>query len=163
MSWLKRLLGGVGATAGGARQPDADEVSLQDLRHLPRVAAEIAAAPSEWRGSTWMDGEDEPVDASLPLQELLPWMWVGADGGVWNFSVGDELKPLLDLDSDEEDDPVLATLLEEPRVSRAYHEDRELYCAEVSAALSLEDAAALFLRALARGHAAVAADPRPLP
>ena len=48
-------------------------------------------------------------------------------------------------------------------MSRAYHEDRELYCAEVSAALSLEDAAALFLRALARGHAAVAANPRPLP
>ena len=163
MSWLTRLLGGAGAGAGGAGQPDVEQVALEDVRHLPRVAATIAAAPSEWRGTTWSYGDDDPVDASLPLEQLLAWMWVGADGGVWNFSLGDELKPLIDLDADEEDDPVLATLLEEPRVSRAYHEDRELYCAEVSAALSLEDAAALFLRALTRGHAAVAANPRPLP
>ena len=159
MSWLTRLIGG----AGGAGQPDVDDVTLADLRHLPRVAAAIAAAPSEWRGTTMAYDEDDPVDASLPLEELLAWMWVGADSGVWNFSVGEELKPLVDLDADEEDDPVLATLLEEPRVSRAYHEDRELYCAEVSAALSPEDAGALFLRALTRGHAAVTASPRPLP
>ena len=59
---------------------------------------------------------------SLPLEQLLACTWVGADGGVWNFSVG-EGQPLLDLDADEEDDPVITTLLEEPRVSRAYHED----------------------------------------
>ncbi len=97
------------------------------------------------------------------LEEILEWIWVTADDGMWSFSVGEQLKPLVDLDADEEDDPVLVTLLGEQRVVRANHEDRELYCAEVTSALSVEDATALFLRALTRGHEALAAAPRPLP
>ena len=163
MTWWSRLSGRAGTGATGARQPDVAEVSLADVRDLPGVAAAIAAAPSEWRGTTWAYGETEPVDASASLEELLDWIWVGADDGVWSLSLGEELKPLVDLDADEEDDLVLLTLLEEPRVQRAYHEDRELYCAEVTSPLSAEDAAALFLRALTRGHEALAAAPRPLP
>ena len=164
MTRWSRLTGRAGRGASGARQPDVAEVSLADVRDLPRVAAAIAAAPSEWRGTTWAYGdEDEPVDASASLEELLDWIWVAADDGVWSLSLGEELKPLVDLDADEEDDPVLVTLLEEPRVRRAYHEDRELYCVEVASPLSAEDAAALFLRALTRGHGALAAAPRPLP
>jgi hypothetical protein len=147
----------------GARQPDVAEVSLADVRDLPLVAAAIAAAPTEWGGTTWAYGEAEPVDASASLEELLDWIWVEADDGVWSLSLGEELKPLVDLDADEEDDPVLMTLLAEHRVHRAYHEDRELYCVEVTSPLSVEDAAALFLRALTRGHEALAAAPRPLP
>ena len=88
---------------------------------------------------------------------------MAADDGVWSFSVGEELKPLVDLDAPEQDDPVLLTLREEPRISRAYHQDRELYRAEVSSALEVEAAAALFLHALTRAHEAGLADPRPLP
>ena len=164
MSWWRRSTEQADPAAGGERQRDVEEVSLADVRDLPRVAAAIAAAPSEWRGTTWAyRDEDEPLDASASLDEVLEWALVMADDGRWDFSVADELKPLIDLDADDEDDPVLATLLEEPRIGRAYHEDRELYCAEVTSPLTVEEAAALFLRALTRGHEVVAADPRTLP
>ena len=92
MTWWSRLTGRAGRGASGARQPDVAEVSLADVRDLPRVAAAIAAAPSEWRGTTWAYGdEDEPVDASASLEELLDWIWVEADDGVWSLSLGEEL------------------------------------------------------------------------
>ncbi|MGN6245921.1 MAG: hypothetical protein ACTHQ3_19905 [Motilibacteraceae bacterium] len=68
--------------------------------------------------------------------------------------MGDELKPLVDLDADEDADPIIAALKTHPAVTEADHPDREVYLFLVSAPLTLDEAAALSIRALVAGHVA---------
>lgn len=159
MNWLRALrrtaatpVPTAEAAAGGSTQPDVDEVTLDTLTHLPAVAVELAAAPAVWRNCSYRDIEENPDDLDVPLEELLGYVYLDAQDGVWTLAVADEVKPVLDLDADEDTDPIVATLLADPRVADAYHEDREVYRAEVTAALTLEDAAALVVRALVAGH-----------
>jgi hypothetical protein len=128
-----------------------EELTLDTMRTVPAVAAELASAPDVWRNCSYRDDEN-PDELDMPLPELLGYAYLGAEDGRWTFAVGDELKPALDLDADEDTDAVLATLRAHPLVTDAFHEDREVYIAEVADALPVEQAAALAARALVAGH-----------
>lgn len=126
------------------------DVRLVELLDRPEVAAAVAEAPSMWRQVSYLEDELEPV----PLTELAEDIWVSLDGEGWTVAVGDELKPYLDLDVDEEDDPLVQALVAHPAFAIAYHEDREVYRAEPPVSLPVEEFAALAVRGLTRHHLA---------
>lgn len=154
-TWWTNLLGkprkAGGAAARHERQPDVDEFTLDTMRTVPEVAAELASAPDVWRNCSYRDDEN-PDELDMPMAELLGYAYVSAQRGEWTFAVADELKPALDLDADEDTDAILTTLRAHPLVADAYHEDREVYIVEVADALPVEQAAALAARALVAGH-----------
>ncbi|MGN6332741.1 MAG: hypothetical protein ACTHOD_13985 [Motilibacteraceae bacterium] len=118
------------------------------------MALALRGAPELWRNC--LDRElpgYPPEELDLPLDEVLENTWLYAQHGRWCLSVGDELKALVDLDADEDADQIIATLESHPAVDEAEHADREVYLLLVSAPLTLEEAAALCVRALVAGHA----------
>jgi len=139
-------------------QPDHDlgpevDATISDLLHLPAVAEALAEAPSRWRQVTYFDQTFDPV----PLTDLVDHVWVLDDEDGWSMALGDEVKPLVDLDVDESDDAALAVFLADARVSDAYHEDREVYRVETSTSLTTEEFAVLAVRALTAQHLQAAA------
>lgn len=137
------------------RQRDVEEVTLGELRDLPAVALALRAAPELWLNCLDRDLPDHPPEElDLPLDEVLEYTSLYAEHGRWCLSVGDEIKPLVDLDADEDADPIILTLETHPAVDEAVHVDREVYLLEVNSPLTLDEAAALSIRALVAAHTA---------
>lgn len=120
---------------------------LVELLSLPGVAAALAAGPSVWQQVSYLDDPLGP----MAVDELAEYVWLERDHG-WAIGLGDELKPYLDLDLPEEDDPVVAVLKSHPAVEDAYHEDREVYRVEQRGPISTEEFAELAARALVSHH-----------
>lgn len=89
------------------------------------------------------DTQLEPTTA----EELAAFVWIENDEG-WAIGLGDEVKPYVDLDIDEADDPVTHVLENHPAVEDAFHEDREVYRIEQRRPISTEEFAELAARAL---------------
>ncbi len=129
------------------------DVRLADLLDDPIVAAAVAEVPTEWAQVSYL--EDDLGVASF--SELAEEIYVEVDADGWVLAVGDDLKPYLDLDMDEDDDPIVRALRDQPWVASAYHEDREVYRAEVldgAQTPSVPEFAALAVRALVAHHRA---------
>ena len=120
---------------------------------LPGVAAAFAAGPQQWHQVSYV-GDDrlEPTTA----QEIAHHVWIEHQQG-WEIGLGDEVKPYLDLDIDESEDPIIGVLEAHPSVEDAFHEDREVYGIEHREPLSTEELAVLVARALVAHHVHVAA------
>ena len=123
---------------------------LVELLSLPGVAAALAEGPPVWQQVSYLDDPMGPLEP-MPVEELAEYIWLERDHG-WAIGLGDELKPYLDLDIPEEDDPVVAVLKSHPAVEDAYHEDREVYRVELRGQLSTEEFAELAARALVSHH-----------
>lgn len=132
---------------------DAEEHRLDELLALPGVAAALAAGPEVWRQVSYLDDPLGPTTA----EELAEFVWLEHDDDGWSIGLGDEVKPYLDLDVPEEDDPIIAVLEGHPAVEDAYHEDREVYRVEERHPLSTQEFAELAARALVAHHAQAAA------
>lgn len=128
---------------------------LDELLSVPGVAAALAGGPQLWRQVSYLD--DAPLEPTTP-EELAAFIWVENDDG-WAIGLGDELKPYLDLDLDEPDDPVIRVLKAHPAVADAFHEDREVYRIEQRRAIGTEEFAELAARALVSHHVHVATRP----
>ncbi len=129
-------------------EPVEVDVTISELRHLPEVAQALAAAPAQWRQVTYFDHHFDATD----LAWLSEYAWVTTEDGDWTLGLGDEVKPFVDLDVDEADDPALAVLAADPRVLRARHEEREVYRVETREAMTSGEFAALAIRALVAHH-----------
>jgi hypothetical protein len=149
------------ARAGRPDRPDrpgdpeaVDEESgshrLVELLSLPGVAAALAEGPPVWQQVSYLDDPLGPLEP-MPVEELAEYIWLERDHG-WAIGLGDELKPYLDLDVPEEEDPVVAVLKSHPAVEDAYHEDREVYRVEQRGPISTEELAELAARALVSHH-----------
>ncbi len=139
-------------TGPPAEPEEGGSYRLADLLFVPGVAAALAAGPEVWRQVSYLDDPIEP----MPVRELAAYVWVGHDAD-WSIGLGDELKPHLDLDLDEAEDPIIGVLLAHPAVADAFHEDREVYRVETRRRISTEEFAELAARALVSHHVHVAA------
>lgn len=127
---------------------DGQSHRLDGLLSVPGVAAAFAAGPPLWRQVSYLDDTRfEPTTA----EELAAFVWIEEDDG-WEIGLGDEVKPYVDLDLDEDDDPVIHVLRSHPAVAGAFHEDREVYRAEFRSPVGLHEFAALAARALVSHH-----------
>lgn len=126
---------------------------LDELLSLPGVAAAFAEGPPLWRQVSYLD--DPPLEPTT-AEDLAAFIWLEYDDG-WMIGLGDEVKPYVDLDIPEEDDPVIHVLQSHPAVEDAYHEDREVYRVEQRRPLSTEEFAELAARALVSHHVQAAA------
>ena len=139
--------------------------SLAELLDVPAVAAAWAAGPPAWRQVSFRDDDLGP----LPATEAAEYVWVSKEteeaemGADWSLSVADELIPYLDLDVDEQADPLVATLLAHPAVAEAWHADRERYEVTLSSPMESQEFAALASAALVAHHldAVRRLEPRP--
>jgi hypothetical protein len=140
------------AAAGSQRldEPQEDDRSyrLATLLSAPGVAAALAAGPPAWRQVSYL--ADFQVDPMTP-EELAGYIWLEAQDG-WSIGLADEVKPYLDLDLDETEDPMIDVLRSHPSVEDAYHEDREVYRIAARGPLSTEEFAELAARALVSHH-----------
>lgn len=126
---------------------------LDEWLFLPGVAAAFAAGPELWHQVSYVgDDQLEPTTA----QEIAHFVWIENHQG-WEIGLDDEVKPYLDLDIDEADDPIVAVLKAHPSVEDAFHEDREVYGIEHREPLGTEEFAVLVARALVSHHVHVAA------
>lgn len=126
---------------------------LGDMLRVPGVAAALAAGPPQWRQVSYLDDFlCEPSTA----EQLAAYIWIEYDDG-WEIGLGDEVKPYLDLDIAETDDPVIGVLETHPAVAEAYHEDREVYRVVQRQPMSAEEFAVLAAHALVSHHLRAAA------
>ena len=140
------------AARGGERE-HARSHRLEELLAVPGVAAAFAAGPELWRQVSYLDDTRfGPTTAA----ELAAFIWIEDDEG-WTIGLGDEVKPYVDLDIDEADDPVISVLEAHPAVEEAVHEDREVYRIEQRQPISTEEFAELAARALVSHHVHAAA------
>jgi hypothetical protein len=131
--------------------------TLADLLDRPGVQQAWSAGPAIWQQVSYLDDED---DLELPAHEVADYVCVSSydDETVrqtemhWSVAVGDELKPLLDLDVDEGSDPLVATLAGHPSVDEVQHSDREQYQVALRAPMTLDDMAVLAARGLVAHH-----------
>ena len=121
--------------------------TLGELLSLPGVATALAAGPPVWQQVSYLDDPLGP----MPVEELADYMWIEDHDG-WGIGLGDEVKPYLDLDLDEADDPIIDVLRSHPAVADAYHEDREVYRVEERRPIGTEEFAELAARALVSHH-----------
>jgi hypothetical protein len=139
-------------SADAGMQPQRQSHRLVDLLHVSGVSTAIAAGPERWRQVSYLD--DEPMEPVRP-EELAEHIWLERFDA-WEIGLGDEVKPYLDLDIDEESDPIVRVLADHPAVADAYHEDREVYRVEERRPIGVEEFAALAARALVSHHIHVA-------
>lgn len=147
--WGSRRVPVGGTDRAGAEDEEAVDLLLADLLDRPGVAAAFAAGPELWRQVSYLD-DDEPLDP-LTVPEVASYVWIEDSNG-WGIGLGEEIKPHLDLDLPEEDDPIVSVLKSHPAVTDAYHEDREVYRIEQSRPISVEEFAELAVRALVAHH-----------
>lgn len=121
--------------------------TLGELLSLPGVAAALASGPPLWQQVSYLDDPLGP----MPVDELAEYIWIEDHDG-WGIGLGDEVKPYLDLDLDEDHDPIVAVLRAHPAVADAYHEDREVYRVEQRRPIGTEEFAELAARALVSHH-----------
>jgi hypothetical protein len=135
------------------QREDGQSHRLEELLSLPGVAAAFAAGPQLWRQVSYVyDTQFEPTTA----EELAAFIWIENHEG-WAIGLGDEVKPYVDLDIDETDDPLISVLKAHPAVEEAFHEDREVYTIEQRQPISTEEFAELAARALVSHHVHAAA------
>lgn len=131
-----------------SQREDGQSHCLDEFLSLPGVAAAFGAGPQLWRQVSYLDDTQfEPTTA----EELAAFVWIEHDEG-WAIGLGDEIKPYVDLDIDEADDPVISVLKNHPAVREALHEDREVYRIEQRRPISTEEFAELAARALVSHH-----------
>jgi hypothetical protein len=106
-----------------SQRQDGQSHCLDEFLSLPGVAAAFGAGPQQWRQVSYLD--DTQFEATT-AEELAAFVWIEHDEG-WAIGLGDEIKPYVDLDIDEADDPVISVLQNHPAVREAFHEDREIY------------------------------------
>ena len=123
---------------------------LDELLSLPAVAAAFFQGPPVWQQVSYLDDPLGPLEP-MSVEELARYVWLERDHG-WAIGLGDEMKPYLDLDLPEEEDPVVRVLREHPAVADAYHEDREVYRVEQRRPIGTEEFAELAARALVSHH-----------
>ena len=136
--------------------PDTTSARLSELLDDPSVASAWATAPPEWVQVAYLDDPAGPL-GPVPARGLADFVWLAREGLDWQVSVGDEVKPYLDLDAPDEGDPILRILRTHPAVVEAWHEDREVYVLRPSHELPLDRVARLAARALATGQVEAAA------
>lgn len=146
-----RASGPSGATTTGAPDEEAPDVdaTLSELMGLPGVAEAWRSGPDVWRQVSYLDDED---DLSMPAREVADYAWVTCSDGEWSVAVGDELKPLLDLDLPGDQDPLVTTLAAHRGVAQVHHSDREQYDVVLSAPVRLAELASLAARGLVSHH-----------
>jgi hypothetical protein len=134
----------------GLTEPGVD-ATIAELLDRPAVAAAWSARPDVWRQVSYIEEGD---DLATPAEDVAESIWITSDDeeGEWSVSVGDELKPLLDLDVDEDEDPLVLTLRSHPAVAEAGHMDREVYVATLRAPLTLDEFTVLAIRGLLAHH-----------
>lgn len=135
---------------------DEDEVRLADLLGDPAVASAWATAPAQWQQVSHLDDPSGPV-GPMPAVELAAFVWLLRDRLEWQIALGEELKPYLDLDAPEDQDPILRVLRAHPAVEEAWHEDREVYVVQPVREMALDRLARLAAHALAAGQVEAAA------
>jgi hypothetical protein len=138
---------GVGETGVG---DEGGSHRLAELTWVPGVAAALAEGPPAWEQVSYLDDPLGPLEP-MSVEELARYVWLERDHG-WAIGLGDEMKPYLDLDLPEEDDPIVRVLKEHPAVEDAYHEDREVYRVEHRRPIPTEEFAELAARALVSHH-----------
>jgi hypothetical protein len=126
---------------------------LAELLSLPGVAAAFAAGPPLWHQVSYL--HDTKVDPTT-AEELAGFVWIEDDDG-WAIGLDDEVKPYLDLDIEERDDPLVRVLKAHPAVEDAFHEDREVYRIQPRQPISTAEFAELAARALVSHHVHAAA------
>ncbi|MBT0770242.1 hypothetical protein KIH74_14975 [Kineosporia sp. J2-2] len=115
--------------------------------YSPEVAAARAACPSRWVGLP--EGLDDD-DLTFTTEEVCAEVGFGpGEEGEWSLFLHDGIRPVVDVEVRDEDDPLLRTLLSHPLVVQAEHSDRELYEWSTVGAPSEGEMAALVLRGLA--------------
>ena len=133
------------------------DATLTELLDRPAVQQVWSTGPAVWKQVSYLDDAD---GLELSAAEVADYVWILThdDETVrqmqthWSVGVGDELKPLLDLDIAEDDDQLVATLASHPAVAEAEHTDREQYHVVLRAPLTLDDMAALAARGLIAHH-----------
>lgn len=143
--------------------PDGVEVRLATLLHRLPVQRAWSAGPAVWQQAAHVKGGD---DLQLSAAEVADHVWIGRDPGrlrgappEWSVAVDDELKPLLDLDLVEEQDPLVRVLAEHPSTTDVAHVDREVYCFAERHPMTLEEVAVLAARGLIAHHRAAGSGP----
>ena len=152
------VLGILGAWSRGAGARDvrsahgsgsAQSCRLDEWLPLPGVVTALAGGPQRWRQVSYRgDDHIEPARA----WDLAHFVWLEHDGEGWEIGLGEEVKPYLDLDIDEADDPIIAVLVAHPSVEDAFHEDREVYVVTLREPLDTPDFAVLVAQALVAHH-----------
>lgn len=142
---------GVGPLVRGPE--DGESRCLAELLSVPGVAAAFAAGPQAWRQVSYLD---DPPLGPTSAEELAAFVWIEHDEG-WEIGLGDEVKPYLDLDLEESEDPIIEVLKAHAAVQDAYHEDREVYRVEERRPIGVEEFAELTARALVSHHVHAAA------
>lgn len=137
--------------------PDGVDATLSELLERSPVQQAWNTGPAVWRQVSYLEDRD---DLELRADEVADYVWISTydDETIaqtqahWAVGVGDELKPLLDLDVPEEEDPLVAMLASHPSVAEAVHSDREQYHVVLRAPITLDDMAALAARGLIAHH-----------
>lgn len=159
LSWRRRGPSGpvASAPAGGDGPVTAGgvDVTLGELMARPELQEIWGSGPAVWRQVSHL-GEGDDLD--LPAAEVADHVWISEDDDVpsaqtrWLVAVDDELKPLLDLDRAEEEDPLVAVIAGHPAVAEVMHTDREEYLVVTRTSLTLEEVAELAARGLIAHH-----------
>lgn len=136
---------------GADSEQEGVETRLVDLLDDPAVASAWAAAPEQWQQVAYLDDPEEAI-GPVSAEELAEYVWLAREGLEWQISVGDEVKPYLDLDAPEDRDPILRVLRAHLAVADAWHEDREVYVVRSAHELALDWFAPLAAGALATGQ-----------
>lgn len=144
---------GVAPPAESVREDDGS-VTLLDLLREPGVAAALAGGPARWRQVSHLSERFDPMG----IEEVVGYVWLECEDDGWSIGLGEELKPFLDLDLDELDDPAVAVLRGHRDVDEAWHEDREVYRVRTRHPLGVIEFAGLAARALVSHHDTVSRD-----
>ncbi|UUZ60448.1 hypothetical protein [Nocardioides sp. B-3] len=156
-SWRHQLSGaGRPATPGadGTLVPHDVDLTLGALLDRPSVRQARDAAPAVWQQV--LDLVEE-VDLSMEASDVAELVWLTTDDAAhgpwhWSVAVGDELKPLLDLDVPEDQDPFVATVSAHPAVADVAHVDREEYAVVLRSPMTLDEMAVLAVHGLVAHH-----------
>lgn len=154
---IERDAAGVSGPAADRLLPAAIEVTLADLLDRPRVRDAWAVGPAMWQQGGPVGGGLPEEDLHLSSAEVAEYVWITVvdeddETPTWSVGVGDELKPLMDLDLDVHEDRLVAVLGSHPAVAAVDHSDREQYEVTVRGRMSLDDIAVLVARGLIAHH-----------
>lgn len=121
---------------------------LVEFLSSPGVAEAFAQGPQIWRQVSYHEhAQVEPTTA----HELAAFVWLEHDEG-WAIDLGDEIKPYVDLDIEDADDPAIIVLKSHPAVADAFHGEREVYRVEERRPIGPDEFAELAARALVSHH-----------
>ncbi|QIK74292.1 hypothetical protein [Nocardioides piscis] len=145
------------AVPKGALVPPGVDVTLRELLDRPAVRQAWSTAPVVWQQVSYLDDEE---NLSLTADEVANFVWVSThdvgpsqtQSAHWSVGIGDELKPVLDLDVPEDEDALTATLADSPAVGEVAHMDREDYEVTLAAPMTLDEIAALAAQGLIAHH-----------